>query len=169
MSLPVEPLGILSLPLAAARDIIASSAAFQEWVGSVGDKAAALARVHIVSAPNDAATPLVLLTLGTFIRDRAGIGDGKAFSQRSGSVITAFWRADVADDAVEPTAVLLFCNGVGAVWEDIEKKAGIHKERRFAINSIELTADPARIPSEQRGNVGDYYECATDLTYSRQP
>ncbi len=169
MSLPVEPKGILSVPLNAARDIIASSSAFQEWIESPGNKDAALARVHIVSAPLDAASPFVLLTLGTFVRDRSSLKDGIPFTNRSGAVVTAFLRADVEENATEPTAVLLFCNAVGAVWDDIERKSGIHKESRLAITSMEMTADPARIPHEQRGQVGDYYECAIDLTYSRQP
>ncbi len=169
MSLPVEPMGLLSLPFMAARDIIASSAAFQEWIGSAGNKEAALARVHIISAPTDAPTPWALLTLGTFVRDRVTLKDGEPFTQRSGSVVTAFFRDDVADDAVEPTAAILFCNAIGAVWNDVERKAGIHKQSRLAINSMEMTADPARIPKEQRGQVGDYYECAIELTYSRQP
>lgn len=166
--MPTNPTGYLSTPLAAMRDLVASSAAFQAWAG-VADKAEALERVHLLVVPEGSPRPLALIDFGDFARERVALTNRIAWQQRSGSNLVVWFQADVAADAVEPDATLAFCNQVGAVWLDMETSAGQYDQKTFAANLIEMVVAPVRIPEEQRNTAGDYFECALSPSFTRQP
>jgi len=168
MPAPVTPAGLLSKPVNALRQLVANSSAFRDWVDAA-DVNAALLRVHIISTPRNPTSPFALIDFGDFIRDREAVKGGIAFKQRSGSALVLYFRANVDEGTNEPDAALAFCNAIGAVWDDLERAAGVHANRSLPIISMEMLAPPARIVNEKRQQAGDYYECAISLSYSRQP
>jgi hypothetical protein len=157
------PEGILAEPLGKLRDMVASSPAFQAWVGAA-DYDEALERVHVLATVRNPAVPLCLVDLSDgFERERMLITNARPFEQR-GSLV-AYFR-----DAVDPThsdaeAAFAFCNRLGAVWSELERMAG--NPGALLITSIGLAAAPTRIEIDRRQHAGDLYEAALTITFQQ--
>jgi hypothetical protein len=143
------------------RSMIASSSAFQAWLGAV-DQVAAEARVHVLHTGRKPPLPLCLLDLGDqFERVRARIMNGRPF-ESTGQIVVYF--RDVVPSGVDDVdAVYAFTNQLGAVWQDLEHLAG--RPGMVGITAITLAVPPTRIESDRRQYAGDYFEAALSCSF----
>jgi hypothetical protein len=171
-----EPDGILSLPLEAAREIIAASTEFQTWTGTASE-AAAKERVWPVETPPTgedqdieevAPSPLAIVDYGAFVRERYTVTNSNLFQHSTaGSDVAIYFRAKASGDL--PDAVWNFTNAVGAIIEDMEAWASELQGESLAINRVELTQPPMRVEYTRRERDGDYWECVVTIGFTRQP
>jgi hypothetical protein len=171
----ISPTGPLAAPLAALRQMIAASAAFQAWVGVTGQPdalARSLERVHLLTNPSDADRPFAIIDFVDLARERDRVINGRTFQLRSGSGLVVWFRADAGAGLDEPDASVDYCNRLGAVWEDLERAAGVTTDptnpTALAINLIELAISPTRVEVEKRRRSGDYFEAALTVSMTRR-
>ena len=163
------PTGILSLPLAALRELLLESATFRGWLGGLDD-AQARARVFLIETSLNPPERLAMIGHGDLSRDRRVVTPGRPFDQRAdGSTLWLYFRSDVAEGVDDEAALLEFTNAVGGVWEDLEKAAGSYNPATLSIRSIELAIAPTRTEPKDQTASGDVFECTLTLTYTRQP
>jgi hypothetical protein len=168
----ILPTGTLSLPVAALRQMLAESPAFQSWV-EADDEDEAFASIYVLSTPKNPPLPFALIDLGDWSRERVAVQNARRFQTSPGSRLVVYFRAAPrpADEGEpdEPDAAFDFMNALAAIIDDLEQRAGIHRDRTLAITEITLAAAPARIPTSKRATAGDYYEAAFTIQWSRQP
>ena len=159
--------GILAEPIAIFREMLADSVPFQTWVGAA-DAAAALAFIHLVTAPAEAgATTHALIDYGDFSRERQKVQGGKVFNQRKPTSFLIYFEGMVDEaNATEPDALLEYVNALGAIWQDLEIRAGKYTPRTVFVTSIDLSAPPERITPEKSGFAGDFYESVIQVELS---
>lgn len=161
----IQPHGLLSVPLDRARQTLAMSAAFQNWVG-VSTLQDALPFIHIFQTDQQTRPPFCILDLGhEFERQRTSLTNGRPFEPR-GQVIAYFRDAVHSGDAT-PDHVYRFTNTLGAIWADLETLAG--QSDTIGIENIKLLSPPTRIETDRRQYAGDYYECALGLSWRVDP
>ena len=163
--MPVTPSGILTEPLVALRNLVASSATFQVWTGTA-DATAAADRVHLLVAPVDATRPYALIDFGDITRERSVLQGGRLWQTRPGSTMLLWFQADGLG-VVEPDASIDFCNKVGAIWEDMEKAAGNYSLSTMGVSLIDLPVPPQRTDPEVWDSAGDYFECCLSPSFTR--
>ena len=163
--MPIAPDGLLSLPLARMRAMVAQSAAFQQWVGA-SDAASALAHIHLLHSARKPALPICLLDLGDqFETTRTTLLNGCRFE--SAGQIVAYFRDTVPAGSADIDAVYGFCNRLGAVWRDLEVLAGTPDH--VGIVSISLAVPPTRIEPDRRQHAGDLFEAALSCAFRLTP
>jgi hypothetical protein len=164
--------GYLAAPIAALRTMLATSAAFRDWV-SADDEPEALASIYVLATPKTPPMPFALIDIGDWSRERVAVMNGRRFQTGQGSRLVLYFRAaplpPAEDQPDEPGAAFEFMQRLDAVIADLEIRAGLHANRTLAITEITLAAAPARIATSQRATAGDYYEAAFTLQWSRQP
>jgi hypothetical protein len=164
----ITPIGILSRPLNALRQMVANSASFQAWAG-VASAAAALDRVHLFTSPIRAVMPFVLIDFGSFARERSTLTNRRGFQMRPGSDLLLYCRAEPMAGQDDQDAAIDYMNKLGAVWIELEQDAGRYEDETFSATEIEIINPPQRIPVEDRKRAGDFFECTLSLTMSRIP
>lgn len=164
---PIVPAGILSAPLAALRDIIAGTAAFQSFTGAA-DATAAAASILLPGADRGAIAPIAIIDWADLVRDRPGLGN-TAFEHREGSGLGAYFRGPVDPQMSDEEAFWTFSNTMGGIIAQIEIAAGRYDRRTLAVYSIEVVTAPVRTVYEKRERAGDMFEFELAFTYSRQP
>lgn len=162
-----DALGILAEPIAIIRQMLADSVPFQQWVGAA-NAVEALAFVHLVTAPASAGNSThALIDYGDFSRERQRVQGNRIFNQRKPTSFMIYFEGLVdPDNAEEPDALLEYINVLGAVWQDLEERAGQYNPRTGFITSIDLSAPPERILPEKSGFVGDFYESVIQVEVS---
>ena len=163
--MPVTPSGILTEPLVALRDLVASSVTFQTWTGSA-DATTAVARAYLLVAPANAPRPYALIDFGDITRERSVLNGGRSWQTRPGSTMLLWFQADGAGVA-EPDASFTFCNAVGGIWEDMEKAAGNYSLASMGVSLIDLPVPPQRTDQEVWDSAGDYFECCLSPSFTR--
>ena len=155
----------LSETLVAARDLLAASPSFQEWVGS--DPAST--SVHLLVARAQAPRPFALIDFNDFVRERDTATNRVRFRQRSSSALVVWFQADVPPSLDDADAALQFCSNLGRVWLDLELAAGSYQAPSLGVHLIELAVPPIRIAEEERETAGDFYEAALSVSFTRSP
>ena len=155
------PSGFLSTVLAEAQLSVASSAAFQTWVGATGTPAeklaAAKARVGIVAIDEASIErPCAVVDFAASWR-RAPVGGGaRNWFETTGDVALLLMGPDVAAGASEQNAGLTFLNSVGAILAEMEALTGT--AGCLSFSSISREGPVTRTPLDERKSLGDWFE-----------
>ena len=172
----VSPDGPLSLPLQAARELLAASTEFRTWTGTATE-AAALDRVWVLQTPDfdprstDRETvspsPLAIVDYSSFVREREVLKAARFGEPATGCEISIYFRALSTGD--DNDAAWNFLNSIGAIMEDLELNAAGEEGSMLAIVRTELAIGPQRVEKQLRDSHGDYWETVITITFTRQP
>lgn len=167
--MPVTPAGFLSEPLHLLRTTLAACPAWQDWVGAA-DAAEALADVFLLAIPNTKAVAKrthALIDLGGYKRERQHLTQARPFTETDPHLLRLYlWGMVAADVAAEPDATFDFLNKLGAVWADLEERAGAKGFAR--ITSVDIAELPERLPPKVSGFAGDAFEVVLDVELAKR-
>ena len=149
----VAPTGILSTPVDLLRTTIATSAAFQTWVGATGTPgeklAFAKARVY-VTREETFTLPCAIVDLGRTERTSIAVG----VTEARGSVVAQF-QAPISGSHDDADAAYTFENVVGAIVAEME---GLIGPAYLAFtNARSLQPRPQRPKEDEAKTVTDFY------------
>ncbi len=160
--MPVTPSGIMSLPLAHLRTLVANCSSFQSWTGAA-NAAAAEAFIHLVNLPDDSLVrPYVLIDFNDKWKSQK-VAEFQ-FEKRGELYLLFEDDVAVANQASEADAVFDFMNNVGAVLEEMMSLSG--QNGYLNLVEIEINDQPERTTSEESEMNEDYYTASFDVVWS---
>lgn len=151
----VDPAGVLSLPMARLRTLVAASAAFQTWVDEETAEAAA-AHVFLAAVPfaSVADANFALVQMGD-TAEFEGMSTGPEF-QESGELVLYFHGTISEDDlGTLPDEFFTYCNTLGAILAQME--ALVRSGTYLFVRRIGLSEGPYRSAIKKKAVRGDYY------------
>jgi hypothetical protein len=132
--------GPLALPMCKLRHLLASTSAFQTWVGA-GDTTTALDSIYVAGADSRPDRPFVVIGLAEFAFRR--IAGGSADWFRSEGALSVRFENDIDSGDVDDweDAETAFLTDLAGVWSDAVDLSG--SGAHISLDSIEL-ADVTR-------------------------
>ncbi len=149
--------GIMSLPLANLKTMIANSSTFQTWTST--NVTTALGRIHLVQAASTAVLPCAVIGYsGGFGRDRTFSG----VWENTGNQLEVQYKYGFASLS-EEDAVYTYLNSVGPVMSDMEQLS----EQAGFLNMTEWNVrwGPERPELDAEQTLAPYYAVMIDLAY----
>lgn len=165
------PAGDIALPRAFLAATLAASSTFQTWVGTPGDAAAALAKIHFgevdVGTPAPV-PPLVIISSGSYQRVKIAVGSSNTYSGR-GSLMVFFRDAVLAGESTAQSdveaAFNTFENVIGAVWNETEAFSGAAGYLDIASKYPDGPAGRVEFQEAESQPAGSFWEWPWTVTF----
>lgn len=161
----VIPTGVLSEPLALAQTLVASTPAFQAWVGAE-NTAGALASVPLVGVdgPEVAPSRPFCMIAQSGEHEMTGVDSGPNFDAAGGLLLC--FEADTAEEYRDSysDSELSFTNAIGAILQgmwSLSRGPGGH----LWMNRLTLMDGPSRSGPVERKKGEDYQQVWYRLSY----
>jgi len=160
----VTPTGILSLPLARLRTLVAACSAWTSWGGALGD-------IYMVTAEPTSVRPFAVITDSDEWIAESDSSDPTAVNFRENGTLLMTVEADVDADHSVDDAAFDFRNNLGALIEDMMDLSGTGGTgaETLWIMRVRMIDPPMRAHPDIRNDQGDFYQATLAIEYgSRQ-